>query len=128
MVKFIYNKAVGIFKDTELSGRSLRDCLKSDVQWGFYPFVLRLPTELREGAVNSVNAAIKTAFTHLQNGNIKQFNMNFKSKRNRKWTLNGFQKRSYKKTGSKVFTLLKSYCLGEGPPNPLVSLNNFFCF
>lgn len=115
LYRFAYNKAVGIFKDTGLTGRSLRDCIKSDVQWGIYPFVLRLPSELREGAANSVNAAIKTAFTNLKNGNIKHFDIKFKSKRYRKWTLNGFQHRSYKKTGNKEFTLLKTYCLGEGP-------------
>lgn len=110
LYRFVYNKSVGIFNDTGLIGMSLRNCVKNNAQWGFHPYVLELPTELREGAANEVSTAAKTAFTNLSRNNISHFNIKFKKKTCKKWMLKGFQQRSYKKTGKKSFTLLNTYC------------------
>lgn len=90
LYRFVYNKSIGIFNDTSLVGMPLRDCVKNNAQWGFYPFVLKLPNDLREGAANHVNTDIKAAFKNLSRNNITHFKMKFKKKSCKKWILRGF--------------------------------------
>lgn len=94
--RFCYNKSVWLNQETGISGQTLRDCVKSNCQQPFYPFVLDLPTELREGAAMEFSKNLKSAFSNLKNENIKHFKMGFKSKRQKSWCITNFQKRSLK--------------------------------
>lgn len=106
----MFNESTEVILD-----RDLRDCMKSNNQWGCFPFVKDLPTELREGASNECSSNASAAFTNLENGNIKYFNLRFRKKKDN-FTINGFQKRSLKfkeingKVNRKMFYLLPSYC------------------
>jgi putative transposase len=94
--RFCYNKSVWLNQETGISGRILRDCVKSDDQQPLYPFVLELPTELREGAVMEFSKNLKAAFSNLKANNIKHFKMRFKSRKEKSWCLTNFYKRSLK--------------------------------
>lgn len=111
LYRYAYNRAVWYFNETGLTGYALRDCVKSDIQWCMHPFVKKLPTELREGAAKEVIKAIKAAFTNYSQGTINSFDIHYRSKKKmKKWTLQGFQKRSYTKTGKNSFNILRTYC------------------
>lgn len=94
--RFCYNKAVWLNQETGISGRILRDCVKSDNQQVLYPFVLDLPTELREGAAIEFSKNLKSAFSNKKAENITHFKMGFKRRKEKSWCLTNFYKRSLK--------------------------------
>lgn len=113
LYNFVYNRSVWMFNESSeiIQDKDLRDCMKSNNQWSLHPFILDLPTELREGACNELSKNTKAALTNLRKGNIKFFKMKYRKKRE-SFTINGFQQRSLKNfsTNRKLFRLLPTYC------------------
>jgi putative transposase len=118
LYNFVYNRSTWMFNESTevMLDTPLRNCMKSANQWGYYPFIDKLPTELREGASNEFSKNATAAFTNKRNGNIKSFHMGYR-KKSSKYTLTNFQKRSIKfaedingNINRKQFRLLPSYC------------------
>src|ERR1019366_3400073 len=135
LYNFAYNRSVWMFNESSeiFLDSDLRDCIKSNDQWCRLPFMLDLPTELREGASNECSKNATAAFTNLSNGNINHFNLKFR-KRKESFTINGFQKRSLKFTNIKgnisrrIFRLLPSYCpFALESCKDLPEITNDFC-
>ena len=59
------------------------------------PWILETPKSIRESAVFEACKNLKSGISNLKNGNIKYFNMKFKSKKLLKWTI-GIPKESIK--------------------------------
>lgn len=73
---------------------------------------LETPKDVRAGALRDLVKAYKTAFSNLKNGNIRKFNVSFRSKRN------GFQSIEVPKTAIKIdendnIDIYKSYGLDK---------------
>jgi putative transposase len=83
--------------------------VKSDNQQCFHPWLLDLPTELREGAAFELAKNLKSAKTNHERGHINKYHLRFKSKKDTHFTLTNIQKRSYKKITNKCFMFLTSY-------------------
>lgn len=64
----------------------LRNLLVPEEQCKHIPWILETPKAIRESAVFELKKNYKSAITNYQNGNIKSFELKFKSKRNPKWT------------------------------------------
>lgn len=98
LYRFTYNRALWFQKEssTLLSKDELINCIKSDHNYPIYDFIKKLPTELREGASKEVSKNFKSCFSNLKNDNIKTFDIGYKSKKVKSWTMTNFQKRSLK--------------------------------
>lgn len=67
---------------------TLRDIIAPDSCNAFSPWVLGAGYSIREQAAFEASNAQKTALANLKAGNIKFFNLRFKSKKEYKWTMN----------------------------------------
>lgn len=111
--RYCYNRNLWIYKETGATGNALRNTGKNNSQYIFNSNILNLPTELREGASFEVSKNIKSAFSNLWNSNINHFEIKYKTKKSKSWTLTNFQKRSLKiinEEKRRSFTILNSYC------------------
>lgn len=64
-------------------------------------WLLQTPKHIRESAVFEAHKNFKSVITNLKNGNIKYFNLKFKSKKNKSWAFEipytSITTRTYKK-------------------------------
>jgi transposase len=113
--RFTYNAAVEkINSGTKVNKMSIRNDLVTEKDNDYFAdkqWLLETPKAIRQQAVFEACKSFKTCFTNLKNKNIKHFKVNFKSKRNKTWTI-GIE-RAVKCTGSKSLEIFPTYLKGS---------------
>jgi len=113
--RYVYNKGVHDIKQNgNQSFMTLRNKLVTAKGNNLTDWELNTPKDIRAGGLRDLDKAYKTAFTNLRNGNIRKFNIGFRTKKS------GFQSIEIPKTAiksednfDKTFTIFKSYDLGD---------------
>lgn len=70
------------YSDFELRNIIIPEQVNSKIKW-----ILETPKAIRESAVFEATKNMKSAITNLKNGHIKYFKLNFKKKKDIKWTI-----------------------------------------
>ena len=100
--RYSYNKAINLinnednerilYKDTKPENSNtyyndfeLRNLITLEKVCSRTPWLLQTPKHIRDSAVFEANKNLKSAITNLKNGNVKYFNLKFKSKKNKSW-------------------------------------------
>lgn len=110
LYRFCYNRAVFLHTETgERNKEKLRDFVKSNIQQCMSPWLLDLPSEIREGAAFELAKNLKSCATNFKHGNVNNYDIGYKSKKTKSFTLTNIQKRSYKKIRDNCFMFLTSY-------------------
>lgn len=109
--RYSYNKAINILNDniigekyngikaencnTYYSKTDLRDLITPHHVCSRTPWILETPKHIREASVFEAHKNLKSSISNLRNGHINHFNLQFKKRKQRKWTI-GIPKASLK--------------------------------
>lgn len=110
--RFTYNKVIEVFRSDNkerLSKYQLRNrFVTANTHHGttnnFFnnkPWLLECPKSIRQSAVEEAFAARQAAFTNRRNGHIRSFEMGYRSKKTKQWSL-GIEKSNVSKKGDEL--------------------------
>jgi putative transposase len=113
--RYVYNKGVNEIKiNGNQSFQDLRNKLVTAKGNDLTDWELNVPKDIRAGSIRDLDKARKTAFTNLRNGNIRKFEIKFRSRKS------GYQSIEIPKTAIKsidnfenTFNVFKTYGLGD---------------
>jgi putative transposase len=113
--RYVYNKGVQEIKQNgNQSFQDLRNKLVTSKGNKLTEWELKTPKDIRAGGLRDLSKAYKTAFTNLRNGNIRKFEVKFRTKKS------GYQSIEIPKTAiksdddfKKTFNVFKTYGLGN---------------
>ena len=117
--RYSYNKAIFFINDNNDYNRTtfhgenpensnvyysdfdLRDLITPKSVCSRIPWILKTPKGVRESGVFEANKNLKSAITNVKNKNIKFFNLRYKSKKDKSWTI-GIPYTSIKSYGNSI--------------------------